>query len=133
VGKGAPGDFRWPTFGQLVVLILVTAIGVNVATGAYQEAESTPEPAPDLSVEAWVGEMYEDSLKRKQRRQEVAGTIGVTRVECARGRRRNRTIPCLAHVAATGDARELAPADVTIRIHFQHPDSFSWEALPREP
>jgi hypothetical protein len=117
---------RWPTFGELLVLILVLSVGVNVATAQLNES---PEPrrAPDQSAEEWVGEMYQQELRAKKRRLDLDGAIGVTDIECADGKRRNTLIPCLAHVAAPGEARKLAPPHVTIEIFFHHPTYFEWD------
>ena len=93
----------------VVLAVVVVAIGAAAVSG------SESDPAADLSTEELgqsLGDTLQTDLRDAQRERGLKGRITVVRVDCV-NERYPRFI-CLAHTAATGEARQLAPVHRTI-------------------
>ena len=95
-----------------VVLVLGTAatLAISGESGNGKDARG-----PDLTIEQLglrLGSTMQSDLRDAQRKRGLDGRITVVRVDC-----KNEDHPrftCLAHVAATGEARRLRPRNTTI-------------------
>ena len=99
----------------ILVLLAVWLLGVLATlaiSGASGNDESDSSDLSTTELGARLASTMQSDLRDAQRKRELGGRITVVRVDC-----KNEKYPrftCLAHVAATGEARRLRPRNTTI-------------------
>ena len=99
----------------LVAIAVLLALGSAATLAISGESGNGKDEGADLTMEQLglrLGSTVQSDLRDEQRKRGLDGRITVVRVDC-----KNEDHPrftCLAHVAATGEARRLRPRDTTI-------------------
>jgi hypothetical protein len=103
---------RWIVAGVAALWIAWIAIGWAVDEVSGNDRADRGGDHAMAEIEASLRDTWESDLRDKQRKRGLDGELWVVGVDCAK--RPDSHFACLAHVAATGEARRVAPRPVVI-------------------
>jgi hypothetical protein len=107
---------RWPKLRTVVLSVIALWLLAAALSGVLASPED--DPLPDdfttAEIEQMARDTHQQDLRAKRRRLRIDGTISVVRVDCAE--RTGPLVTCLAHVAATGEARQITRVHDTFLV-----------------